>query len=165
MKPLLRLRRPRTAGADYDVLLVCSSGGHLAQLVRLQDWWEGHPRRWVSFDKPDVRSLLDGEDVVFGHHPTTRNLPNLLRNVVLAARLLRRDRPDLIVSNGAGMAVPFFWIGWLMGIPSIWIEVYDRIDSPTMTGRLVQPVASAVCVQWDRQRSLYADATVVGPVW
>jgi UDP-N-acetylglucosamine:LPS N-acetylglucosamine transferase len=133
--------------------------------MRLKGWWSEHPRRWVSFDKPDVRSSLDGEELDFGHHPTTRNVGNLIRNLLLAVRLLRRHRPDLVVSNGAGLAVAFFWIGWLMRIPSVWIEVYDRIDSATMTGRLVAPVSSAICVQWPEQLDLYPNATLVGPVW
>ena len=31
------------------VMLVCSSGGHLAQLHRLRPWWEQHDRMWVTF--------------------------------------------------------------------------------------------------------------------
>ena len=119
----------------------------------------------VSFDKPDVTSLLEDETVVFGHHPTTRNIPNLVRNFFLSVNLLLKQRPDLIVSNGAGMAVPFFWVGWLLRIPSVWIEVYDRIDSPTMTGRLVRPVATAFCVQWPEQTDVYPGAHMIGTVW
>jgi len=163
---LTRLWRPRaTTDQRYSVLLVCSSGGHLAQLVRLRAWYEDHERTWVTFDTADARSQLAGEHVVVGHHPTTRNIPNLLRNIGLAARMLFRRRPDVIVSNGAGLAVPFFWIGWLLRIPSVWLEVYDRIDSATMTGRLVGPVASLVCVQWPEQLGQYPGATVVGPLW
>lgn len=166
MPVLTRLRRPRTtAESQYSVMLICSSGGHLAQLLRLRDWWRDRERIWVSFDKEDVRSSLEGERVIMGHHPTTRNVPNLLRNLVLSLRVLLRDRPDVIVSNGAGLAVPFFWLGWLLGIPCVWLEVYDRIDSPTMTGRLVRPVCSLFCVQWDEQTEVYPGATVVGPLW
>jgi UDP-N-acetylglucosamine:LPS N-acetylglucosamine transferase len=163
---LTRALRPRTTGRDpYRVLMVCSSGGHLAQLLRLRTWWEHRERTWVTFDTRDAESSLAGERVVIGHFPTTRNIPNLLRNAVLAVRMLLRDRPDVIVSNGAGLAVPFFWVGWLLRIPSVWVEVYDRIDSPTMTGRLVRPVASLFCVQWPEQLRVYPGATVIGPVW
>ena len=94
----------------YRVLLVCSSGGHLAQLMRLRPWWESLDRSWACFPLADARSLLEGERVDWVHHPTTRNLPNLVRNLVLAVRVLRRERPDVIVSTGAGAAVPFFWV-------------------------------------------------------
>lgn len=146
-------------------MLICSSGGHLAQLLRLESWWGRHDRVWVSFDTPDVRSQLEGETVVMGHQPTTRNIPNLVRNFFLAVRELRERRPDVIVSNGAGLAVPFFWLGWLLRIPTVYVEVYDRIDSATMTGRLVRPVTSRFCVQWPEQRAMYPDADVIGPVW
>ena len=56
------------------MLLVCSSGGHLAQLMRLRSWWEGHERTWACFPLPDAEALLADEEVVWVHHPTTRHL-------------------------------------------------------------------------------------------
>lgn len=148
-------------GRDH-VLLVCSSGGHLAQLLALQPWLDGKRAQWVTFPTPDARSLLAGCDVVDAHHPTTRNVLNLARNALLALRLLARDRPDVIVSSGAGVALPFFVLGRLLGIPTVFIEVYDRLDSTTLTGRLCRPFASRMLVQWDEQQRLYPGSTVVG---
>lgn len=146
------------------VLLVGSAGGHLAQLMALEPWWRRHGRTWVTFDKPDARSLLVAEDVVWAHHPTTRNLTNLLRNLVLATRLIRRLRPSVVVSTGAGVALPFFVLARLSGIPTVYVEVFDRIDSPTLTGRLCRPFTTRFCVQWPEQQSLYRDSTVIGPL-
>lgn len=146
------------------VLLVCSSGGHLAQLHRLDTWWRRHPRLWVTFDTADARSLLASEDVVWAHHPTTRNLPNAARNLLLAWRLVRRHRPRVVVSDGAGVAVPFFAVARLLGIPTVYLEVYDRIDSRTMTGRLCQPLSDLFLLQWEEQRNVYGSGVVVGRV-
>ncbi|MCU1497103.1 MAG: Oligosaccharide biosynthesis protein Alg14 like protein [Acidimicrobiales bacterium] len=146
------------------VLLVGSAGGHLAQLVQLEAWWRTHDRTWVTFDKPDARSILADEAVIWAHHPTTRNLPNLLRNLVLAVRQVIRLRPDAVVSTGAGVAVPFFVIAWLLRIPTIYVEVFDRIDSPTLTGRLCRPFTTRFCVQWPEQQALYRDTVVIGPL-
>ena len=99
----------------HRVLLVCSTGGHLAQMHRLRPWWESHERVWVTFDRPDAQSLLAGEQTVWAYEPTTRNLWNLLRNTILAVQVLRRERPEVIVSNGAGVAVPFFVLARLLG--------------------------------------------------
>ena len=101
---------------------------------------------------------LDGERVVSSYSPTTRNLPNLVRNSVLAVRLLLRERPSLIVSAGAGVAVPFFVAAWLLRIPTVFIEVYDRVDTPTMTGRLCGPFTTRRIVQWQSQLEFYPDA-------
>jgi UDP-N-acetylglucosamine:LPS N-acetylglucosamine transferase len=145
-----------------SILLACSTGGHLAQLLKLDPWLRHHRRIWVTFDKPDARSLLTGEDVVWAHHPTTRNLPNLLRNLALSWRVLRRERPDVIVSNGAGVAFPFFVLGRLLGIRTVYIEVYDRIDSATLTGRLCYPLSDLFLLQWEEQRQQYRKGQVVG---
>ena len=77
----LPTRAPRAVapGNPYKVLLVCSSGGHLAQLMKLKPWWTGHERRWACFRLPDAEHLLADEDVVWVHHPTTRNVKNLLK--------------------------------------------------------------------------------------
>lgn len=146
------------------VLIVCSSGGHLAQLHCLDAWWSRHERAWVTFDKADARSLLEGERVYWGHHPTNRNLPNLLRNARLALRVLAREKPELIVSNGAGIAVPFFWLGKLLGARTVYVEVYDRVDTPTLTARLVRPVLDRLVVQWEEQRRFYPEGVFLGAV-
>lgn len=146
------------------VLLVGSSGGHLAQLMNLKPWWSQCSRTWVTCNTPDAVGQLRGESVVWGHFPTTRSIPNLLRNTVLAWFVLRRERPAIIISTGAGIALPFFAIGRLLGATTIYIEVFDRIDSAALTGRLVQPFTQLMCVQWDEQLQLYPDAKVIGPL-
>jgi len=149
----------------HRVLIVCSSGGHLAQLHCLEAWWKQHERVWVTFDKPDAVSLLAGERVIFGHHPTNRNVKNALKNAALALRVIYREKPELIVSNGAGIAVPFFYIGKLIfGCKTVYIEVYDRIDSPTLTARLIAPVLDKMVIQWEDQRAFYPDAEFLGAV-
>lgn len=151
------------AAAPY-ALVVCSSGGHLAQLVVLEPVLRKGRTRWVTFPTADARSLLAGQDVVDAYHPTTRSIPNLLRNAALAWRVMRRERPDVVISSGAGVAVPFFVIARLMKVPTVYIEVYDRLDGPTLTGRLCRPFASRLLVQWEEQRAFYPEATVVGPL-
>ena len=133
----------------------------------------------VTIDRPEARNAvdlaaasgiaeamdrLDGERVLHSHSPTTRNVPNLARNAVLAVQLLRRERPSLVVSAGAGVAVPFFVAAWALGIPTVFIEVYDRVDSPTLTGRLCGPFTTRRIVQWKSQLAFYPDARLVGPL-
>jgi len=162
--PALRPRRV-PEGQPYHVLLVSSSGGHLAQLLQLRPWWSANERTWVCFDTADALDALAGERLVLAHHPTTRNVGNLLRNLVLAVGTLRRIRPDVIVSDGAGVAVPFFWLSRIYGARTAYIEVYDRLDSATMTGRLVAAVTDLMLVQWEGQLASYPGATVAGPLY
>lgn len=149
------------------ILFVCSSGGHLTQLTSLAPWWQEHERQWVTFETEDAVSKLADEDVTYAWSPTTRNLINLIRNSFLAARLLRSYRPDVIVSTGAGSAVPFFWLRRLAGpgVRTVYLEVIDRVDSPTLTGRLCRPVTDLFCVQWPEQQEFYPGSVLVGKVW
>lgn len=137
------------------ICLVSSSGGHLAQLYTLRDWWRHHDRFWVTFKKEDAVSILEGERTYWAWFPTNRSIKNLFRNLLLAWKILRKERPDLIISTGAGVAVPFFWLGKLFGCKLIYLEVFDRIDSSTLTGRLVYPVVDKFLVQWEEQKKLY----------
>ena len=145
-----------------DLLFVCSSGGHLAQLMTLKPWWERYPRRWVTFDLPDSLARLKGEETIWCYHPTTRNVRNLFRNFVVAARTLRDRRPDVIISTGAAAAVPFFLLGAALGIPRIYIEVIDRFETPTVSGRICSHLTRNFCVQLKEQLVMYPNARVIG---
>ncbi|MCP3992952.1 MAG: UDP-N-acetylglucosamine--LPS N-acetylglucosamine transferase [Actinomycetia bacterium] len=147
------------------VLLVSSAGGHLSQLMELRPWWRHHGRHWVTFDLPDAESKLRGEEVITAHHPTTRNIPNLIRNFGLAHRVLTDYRPEVVISTGAGVALPFFVVARAMKIPTVYLEVYDRIDSRTVTGRLCLPFTTAFLTQWPEQQDLYEGSTLIGPVY
>jgi UDP-N-acetylglucosamine:LPS N-acetylglucosamine transferase len=143
---------------------VGSSGGHLTQLLVLQAFWSRYSRFWVTFDTADATSALKSERAYWAYHPTNRSIWNLIRNALLAIRILAIERPTHIVSTGAAVAIPFFWLGRLFGARTIYLEVFDRIESRTITGRVVAPVTTHFLVQWPEQAALYRGAELVGPV-
>ncbi len=160
-----RRRRGTSTPSPARPLLVGSSGGHLKQLLALEHWWRDLDRGWVSFDTPDALFALEDEQRVWwAHHPTTRNIPNLIRNAGVAWRVVRDFRPTVVVSTGAAVALPFFIIGKVFGARTVFIEVYDRVDSATLTGRLCWPFVDQMMVQWPEQADLYDDALVIGPL-
>ena len=136
------------SAAARPLLIVCSSGGHLLQMFELRDAWSRFERVWVTFDKSDARSLLRKERVVHAYSPTNRNIPNLLRNLRLAARVLREERPAAILTTGAGVAVPFAWLGRLLGVPTVYVESLTRIDELSLSARMISPVANRLYAQW-----------------
>jgi beta-1,4-N-acetylglucosaminyltransferase len=144
------------------ILFVCSSGGHLAQLYQLRSWWERHDRTWVTFDDPQAQSLLWGERIHLAYAPTTRNVPNAIRNLFLAIRVLRVERPDVVLSDGAGVAFPFFLVARACRVRTAYLEVYDRIARPTITGRLCYPLTDLFLLQWPEQAEHYPRGQVVG---
>ncbi|HEW4239554.1 TPA: UDP-N-acetylglucosamine--LPS N-acetylglucosamine transferase [Streptococcus pneumoniae] len=147
------------------ICLVGSSGGHLTHLYLLKPFWKDKERFWVTFDKEDTRSILGNETFYPCHYPTNRNLKNLIKNTVLAFNIWRKERPDVIISSGAAVAVPFFYLGKLFGAKTVYIEVFDRIDAPTLTGKIVYPVTDKFIVQWEEMKKVYPKAINLGGIF
>jgi len=158
--------RPSAAGqAPADVVLVCSSGGHLLQLLALEPAWSDFQRIWVTHERSDSRSLLQGERVVYGYMPTTRSLKNFVRNIWLASRILRVTQPRVVLTTGAALAVPFAWLARLRRIDVIYIESFARIEAPSLSCRLVRRAANRVYVQWPELLPHVPGSRYVGSVF
>ena len=127
-------------------------------MLCLRGFWSHCDVLWVTFDTPDAASLLDGEQVEHAAHPTNRNLFNMARNAWRALRILRRERPDAVVSTGAGVAVPFLAVAKLLGIRTIYVESITRIGELSLSGRLVRPFADEFLVQWPELAAANGDA-------
>ncbi len=161
----MRSKKKNDRKKDTKILLVGSSGGHLAHLYMLKPIWSKYERAWVSFDKEDARSILRDEKFYHCYFPTNRSFKNFIRNFFLAIKVLHREKPDIIISSGAGVAVPFFWLGKLRGTKNIYIEVYDRIDASTLTGKMCYPVSDLFVVQWDEMKKIYKHAINLGSIF
>jgi beta-1,4-N-acetylglucosaminyltransferase len=146
------------------VLLVCSPGGHLQQMLALEPAWSGAERCWATLAGADVGYLLADEEVTLGHGPTNRSVVNLIRNIGLAWRLLRHVRPDAILSTGAGLAVPFFLVGKLLRIRLVYVESVTRTESISLSGRLLYPLADRFFVQWPEVAKRLRRAEYAGSV-
>ncbi|NLM66899.1 MAG: UDP-N-acetylglucosamine--LPS N-acetylglucosamine transferase [Enterococcus sp.] len=147
------------------VCLVGSSGGHLTHLYLLKPFWEEQERFWVTFNKEDARSILQEEKMYPCYFPTNRNVKNLIKNTWMAYKVLKKERPDLIISTGAAVAVPYFYLGKLFKAKTVYVEIFDRIDSPTMTGKLIYPVADKFIVQWEELKKVYPKAINLGGIF
>jgi len=154
------------SGPDpVDVLLVCTTGGHLLQLAALRPAWAGFDAAWVTHEVSDAESILRDERVYYAYFPTTRNVRNLLRNCLLAWRIVRRTRPKAMITTGAALAVPFSWAARLQGVEVVYIESFSRIEKPSLTCRLVRRAASRVYVQWADLEPRVRGSRYVGSVF
>ena len=132
---------------NMKVCLVGSSGGHLTHLYMLKPFWKDKNHFWVTFDKEDARSLLEGEKMYPCYYPTNRSLKALIKNTKIAWDVLHKEKPDLIISCGAAVAVPFFYIGKMMG------------------AKLIYPIVDKFVVQWEEQKKVYPKAVNLGSIF
>lgn len=136
LEPVWRERR-RTC-------LAYSPGGHWAELERATAGVLFEDVFHVTFD--DGRPPAGGARRYHLRHPR-RSIRRTLVNAWQALGVLRRERPALVISTGADVAVPLLLLAKLMGSTVIFIETAGS-DEPTLAGRLVYPVADLFIVQW-----------------
>jgi UDP-N-acetylglucosamine:LPS N-acetylglucosamine transferase len=91
----------------------------------------------VTFDTPQSRSLLAGEDVDFIPFIGAREPMRALRSLPEARRLLDRHAVDTVISTGAAPAVPFIVAARAKRIECHYIESAARSDGPSLSGRLI----------------------------
>lgn len=136
---------------NMKIALVCSHGGHLSEILRLMEAFEGHETFFITYDAVRTRGL---------------NRKYLLRNIginpllltytfLVMFRILRKEKPKLIVSTGSEIAIPAFYLAKLFKIRTIFIESWTRVARPTGTGKIVYPVTDIFLVQWEQLLTKY----------
>lgn len=119
-------------------LLVASTGGHLTQLVKLEQQLRvAADSPWLTFDMPQSRSLLAGREVLYVPYVAPRDL----RGVVSAALRARPAFADVrgAVSTGAGLALAALpELALRHRVPTLYIESVSRTQGPSLTGRLLR---------------------------
>jgi UDP-N-acetylglucosamine--N-acetylmuramyl-(pentapeptide) pyrophosphoryl-undecaprenol N-acetylglucosamine transferase len=126
-----------------STLLVSSVGGHLTELHQLLPRLQGIDARrtWVTFETPQSRSLLEGEDVIYVDYTGPRDLRNVLAHVRVAQRMFKRGHSfSTVVSTGSGIALSFLPLARMRGAECHYIESATRSLGPSTTGRLLRAV-------------------------
>ena len=96
--------------------------------------------------------------------PPNRHPANVVRNLGLAWRTVRRHRPQVVMTTGAGTAVPFALIGRLFGARVVYVESITRSTSPSLSCRMLAPFADRVYVQSQQLADVMPKARYAGGV-
>ena len=118
----------------------------------------------VTVEKKEGK-LKNQKDVTVTDLPGIYSLSPYTLEEVVSRDYLLKEKPDVIISSGAAVAVPFFYLGKLMGKKLIYIEVFDRIDKPTVTGKMVYPITDRFIVQWEEMKKVYPKAINLGSIF
>ena len=127
--------------------LVCSHGGHLTETLQILKAFEGHQIFFATYHSVRDEAIRKLGPVYFIDNIGT-SVARMMRSCFWALGVLGYERPNVIMSLGAEIAIPFFYWSKLLGIKTIFIESWCRVENLSKTGRLVYPVADLFCVQW-----------------
>ena len=136
------------------IAIICSSGGHLFQMYILKPWWQKYEVFWVTFNKKDAVSLLKEQKTYWAHYPTNRNLFNLIRNLFIAWIILKKEKPDLIVSDGAGVAVPFFWLSRFLKLKLYILKCMSELVVLLLQVNWFHNCSDEFLLQWEEEEIL-----------
>jgi beta-1,4-N-acetylglucosaminyltransferase len=144
------------------ICIVSSCGGHLTEVRCLLPTYHDLPHFYVLNDKAMLPDDMRGKTFFIAH--SERDWKFLL-NLWEALLILRRERPTLILSTGAGPVVPFALVGRLFfGTRVVFVETITRIDKPSMTGRIMYWLAHDFFYQWKSLSSYFPKGTYGGPL-
>lgn len=133
---------------DLKICLACSHGGHFVQMMRLLDAFEGQNYFFVTFDSEATKTLKNAYLIKFEGWDLKGKIL-LIKYIIKAIQILLHEKPDVIVSTGGGeIAVPFCYIGKLLGAKVIFIETLARITKSSGGGKFIYPISDLFLVQW-----------------
>ena len=157
----LEVIKSKAKKLKMKILLISSTGGHFQALQKLHPFWRKHDCCWVTFQTASTELILNNEKVYWAYSPTNRNLPNLIRNFWLAWQVILQERPQLVLSTGAGVAVPFIILAKVTGIKTVFIESFTRVEELSLSARLVLPFLDVIYVQWEQLVAKYSKARLI----
>lgn len=134
------------------VCIVSSCGGHLSEVRRLKPAYEAYENFYVLNDKAVLPADMEGK-TYFIRHSERDSL--FFVNLWEAWRILRRERPTIILSTGAGPIVPFALVGKLFHIRIIYIEISAQVITPSLSGRIMYHLADSFFYQWPPLRRYF----------
>lgn len=134
------------------ICIVSSCGGHLTEVLALSKVYENWPHFYVINDTILLPQNMEGKTKFITH--SERDFKFII-NLYQAFCILRTERPNIILSTGAGPVVAFALTGRLFfNCHIIFIETITRIHKPSLTARIMYYLANDFFYQW-KSLSLY----------
>lgn len=147
-----------------NAIYVASTGGHLAQLEKLDRniFASGEESLWLTFRTSQSESLLSGRRVAFVPYIPSRGIAQLLRSFPTVLQILRKHKSHaIVVSTGAAIAALALPLAVLLGKEAHYVESVSRFDGPSLTGRILARVPR---IHLHTQHAKWADSKWVHDV-
>ncbi len=130
--------------------LVASSGGHLSQLLRLAECWNGHEVFFITTSDV-VKSELQKNGNVYVVGECNRQQPWKVFKVVLRCiRIICREKPHAVISTGAACGCISSFVGKIIGAKVVWVDSITNVEKISLSGRMVKKIADLFLVQWPK---------------
>lgn len=160
---LARLISVTSEAKPHRLYLVASTGGHLELLTAVAPILAAYELTWITPESKRARALEAGGDRLETVPFYGRNPFRLLRHLRRVVPLVARERPQVVLTTGAGPAVPFCLLARLFGARIVFIETMARVTNASISGSILSRIAYRVMVQWPDMRNVYRGAQLCQP--
>ena len=145
------------------ICIVSSCGGHLTEVRCLSKAYGRYEHFYVLNDKAILPQEMVGITYFIRH--SERDL-NFFVNLYEAFAILLREKPNIILSSGAGPIVPFAILTRLFFFKTkiIFVETITRVHNPSLTGRIMYFLAHDFYYQWESLKACFPNGKFVGPI-
>ncbi|WP_338465430.1 PssD/Cps14F family polysaccharide biosynthesis glycosyltransferase [Shouchella rhizosphaerae] len=152
------------------ISLVSSTGGHWSQLLEVYKEIIGNEEIEdknvkVITEKNDVNNTTNYYYLIQQDRKNRWFLLILLMNFFKSVVYVIKFRPHYVISTGAGVVLPFLISAKIFGAKIIFIESFAKVNSPTLTGRIVYRFADYFFVQWEEMLVHYPKAIFKGSLY
>ncbi|MEM3374576.1 MAG: PssD/Cps14F family polysaccharide biosynthesis glycosyltransferase [Candidatus Woesearchaeota archaeon] len=144
---------------NKKICLIASAGGHLNEILEFKKFIDKNLIYIVTQKREDSYSL-NYKNIYF-IQDTGRNFYHVLKNIYDSFKIFLKEKPDIVISTGAGSALETMYIAKLFGKKVIFIESFSRFNSLSLTGKLIYPFADKFFVQW-KSMLKYKKAEYIG---
>lgn len=149
---------------NKKICLACSAGGHLAEMLQLEDFYGKFSHFFVTFRRTDSESLAAREKVFFAELPGRSPIATL-KCFFQCLDIIREEKPDLIVSTGADIGLVACLAGKLLGKKIVFIESFCRPSKPGLSGRIAYLFADKFIYQWKELGRFYPRGIFGGSIF
>ena len=146
------------------ICLAASAGGHLTQLLKLSESWQGYDTIYVTTSSL-VREKLQKYGKIYTVGECNRE--HMLRVIVVVLRcinIILRERPDVVISSGAAVGCIMCFLGKILGVEIIWLDSITNVERISLSGRMVRYIADLFLVQWPELAEQYVNVEYAGEV-
>jgi len=150
------------------ICLISSVGGHLTQLQQLHELYKKFDYFIITERTPFTSDMKTREKVYLMPLINRRKwsfVPKLIFNFTYSIAILFKEQPDIVISTGALNTVPFCILAKIFGRKLIFIESYAKVNTPTVTGRLLYKIADLFIIQWKPLLAYYPKAVFGGSIY
>lgn len=142
------------------ICFIASSGGHVQEISWLFDLRDAYDCFLVT-ERSDFQKQYHVDRTYYFNKIDRREKRFFLHFLQLignSIKVMRKEKPDILLSTGALVSVPMLYIGKLLGKKIIFMESMARVEGKSLSGRLVYPIADLFLVQWESMLSFYPRA-------